>query len=75
MNEELYNDLLTISRRIGNFRELASSESKQPLASRVLMHIAEVDNTTATEFVNEYYNRMDVKFGNGNEINNAFKKK
>ena len=75
MNEDLYNELLTISRRIGNFRELASSESKQPLASRVLMHLAEVDSNTATEFVNEYYSKMDVSVRNGNEINNSFKKK
>lgn len=75
MDDQLYNDLLAISRRIGNFRELASSESKQPLASRVLMHIAEVDSNTATEFVNEYYSKMDVSVRNGNEINNAFKKK
>ena len=75
MDDQLYNDLLAISRRIGNFRELASSESKQPLASRVLMHLAEVDSNTATEFVNEYYSKMDVSVRNGNEINNSFKKK
>ena len=36
MNDDLYEELLNISRRIGNFRELASSESKQPLAVKVI---------------------------------------
>ena len=75
MNEEQYEELLAISRRIGNFRELASSESKQPLAARVLIALSGVDKKIATEFVYEYYNRMDVAFGNGNKINNEFRKK
>ena len=75
MNPEMYDELLTISRRIGNFRELSSSESKQPLAVKVLMAISGIDKRTATDFVYEYYSKMDVSIKNGNEINNSFKKK
>jgi len=75
MNPDVYDELLTISRRIGNFRELVSSENKQPLAIRVLIAISGIDKKTATEFVNEYYNKMDVKFGNGDKITNEFKRK
>lgn len=74
MTEEQYNDLLIYANRIGNFKALVASESKQPLAIRTLKHIADISLKEATEFVEEYYNNMDVKFGNGSKLDNQFKK-
>jgi hypothetical protein len=74
MTEERYNDILVYALRIGNFKTMVASESKRPLAIRTLKHIAEVEQKEATEFVTEYYNNMDVKFGDGNKLSNEFKR-
>jgi len=74
MNEERYNDILVYALRIGNFRNMVASERKRPLAIRTLKHIAEGEQKEATEFVTEYYNNMDVKFGDGNKLSNEFKR-
>ena len=74
MIEERYNDLITYANRIGNFKTLVASESKRPLAIRTLMYIAEIDLKEATEFVAQFYDHMDVKFGNGSKVDNKFKK-
>ena len=71
MNELLYEELLTYANSIGKFKAMVSSESKRPLAVRTLMHVANIDKQLAWDFVNEYYDRMDLKFGNnrtGNEM-------
>jgi len=74
MTEERYNDLITYANRIGNFKPLVASESKRPLAIRTLKYIADIDLKEATEFVAEFYDHMDVKFGSGNKVDNQFKK-
>ena len=74
MTDERYNDLITYANRIGNFKPLVASESKRPLAIRTLMYIADIDLKEATEFVAEFYDHMDVKFGSGNKVDNQFKK-
>jgi len=71
MNELLYEELLTYAKSIGQFKAMVSSESKRPLAVRTLMHVANIDKQLAWDFVNEYYDRMDLKFGGvrlGNEM-------
>ncbi len=71
MNELIYDELLTYAKSIGQFKVMVSSESKRPLAVRTLMHVANIDKQLAWDFVNEYYDRMDLKFGNnrtGNEM-------
>jgi len=60
MNEYTYNELLTYAKSIGRFKQLVSSESKRPLAVRTLMYVANIDKATAWDFVNEYYDRMDL---------------
>ena len=71
MNELLYEELLSYAKNIGQFKAMVSSESKRPIAVRTLMHVANIDKQLAWDFVNEYYDRMDLKFGNnrtGNEM-------
>ena len=71
MNELLYEELLSYAKSIGQFKAMVSSESKRPLAVRKLMHVDNIDKQLAWDFVNEYYDRMDLKFGNnrtGNEM-------
>lgn len=60
MNELQYEELLSYVKSIGQFKQLVSSESKRPIAVRTLMHVANVDKSTAWDFVNEYYDRMDL---------------
>jgi len=71
MNDLQYEELLTYAKSIGQFKQMVSSESKRPLAVRTLMHVANIDKQLAWDFVNEYYDRMDLKFGGvkiGNEM-------
>ena len=60
MNELLYEELLTYANSIGQFKQMVSSESKRPLAVRTLMYVANIDKRMAWDFVNEYYDRMDL---------------
>ena len=60
VNEYTYNELLTYAKSIGQFRQLVSSESKRPIAVRTLMYVADINSRVAWDFVNEYYNRMDL---------------
>jgi hypothetical protein len=71
MNELLYEELLTYANSIGKFKQMVSSESKRPIAVRTLMHVANIPKELAWDFVNEYYDRMDLKsngIGIGNEM-------
>lgn len=60
MNELQYEELLTYAKSIGQFKQLVSSESKRPIAVRTLMYVADVSSRVAWDFVNEYYDRMDL---------------
>lgn len=60
MNELLYEELLTYAKSIGQFKQMVSSESKRPIAVRTLMYVADVSSRVAWDFVNEYYDRMDL---------------
>ena len=60
MNELQYEELLTYAKSIGQFKQMVSSESKRPLAVRTLMYVANIDKRMAWDFVNEYYDRMDL---------------
>jgi hypothetical protein len=63
MNELLYEELLNYAKSIGKFKEMVSSESKRPIAVRTLMYVANINKQMAWDFVTEYYDRMDLKFG------------
>jgi len=69
MNDLLYEELLNYAKSIGKFKEMVSSESKRPIAVRTLMYVANIEKRLAWDFVNEYYDRMDLKFG-GSRIGN-----
>lgn len=73
MNELEYNDIVKLVSSINGFRHLVQVESKRPIAVRLLMTVYNYDKRTAWEFVSEYYDRMDVKFGSKKEIKNMFK--
>ena len=60
MNELQYEELLTYANSIGRFKQMVSSESKRPLAVRTLMYVADINSRVAWDFVNEYYDRMDL---------------
>lgn len=60
MNEMQYEELLTYAKSIGQFKKMVSSESKRPIAVRALMHVANINKQLAWDFVNEYYDRMDL---------------
>ena len=60
MNELLYEELLTYAKSIVQFKQMVSSESKRPIAVRTLMYVADVSSRVAWDFVNEYYDRMDL---------------
>ena len=60
VNELLYEELLTYAKSIKQFKKMVSLESKRPIAVRTIMYVAGVDKRTAWEFVNEYYDRMDL---------------
>jgi len=60
MNELLYEEILNYAKSIGKFKEMVSSESKRPIAVRTLMYVANIDKRMAWDFVNEYYDRMDL---------------
>jgi len=60
MNELLYEELLTYAKSIGQFKQMVSSESKRPIAVRTLMYVADISSRVAWDFVNEYYDRMDL---------------
>ena len=60
MNDLQYNELLTYAKSIGQFKQLVSSESKRPIAVRTLMYVADISSRVAWDFVNEYYDRMDL---------------
>jgi hypothetical protein len=60
MNDLLYEELLNYAKSIGKFKEMVSSESKRPIAVRTLMYVANIEKRLAWDFVNEYYDRMDL---------------
>ena len=60
MNELQYEELLTYAKSIGQFKQMVSSESKRPLAVRTLMYVGDISSRVAWDFVNEYYDRMDL---------------
>jgi hypothetical protein len=60
MNDLLYEELLNYAKSIGKFKEMVSSESKRPIAVRTLMYVANIEKRMAWDFVNEYYDRMDL---------------
>jgi hypothetical protein len=60
MNELQYEEILNYAKSIGKFKEMVSSESKRPIAVRTLMYVANIDKRMAWDFVNEYYDRMDL---------------
>ena len=60
MNEYTYNELLNYAKSIGQFKQMVSSESKRPIAVRTLMYVANISSRVAWDFVNEYYDRMDL---------------
>ncbi len=60
MNELQYEEILNYAKSIGKFKEMVSSESKRPIAVRTLMYVANIDKRTAWDFVNEYYDRIDL---------------
>ena len=60
MNEYTYNELLNYAKSIGQFKQMVSSESKRPIAVRTLMYVADISSRVAWDFVNEYYDRMDL---------------
>ena len=60
MNELQYNELLNYAKSIVQFRQMVSSESKRPVAVRTLMYVADISSRVAWDFVNEYYDRMDL---------------
>jgi len=60
MNELQYEEILNYAKSIGKFKQMVSSESKRPLAVRTLMYVANIDKRMAWDFVNEYYDRMDL---------------
>jgi len=60
MNDLQYEELLTYAKSIGQFKAMVSSESKRPIAVRTLMYVANIDKRMAWDFVNEYYDRMDL---------------
>lgn len=61
MNELQYEELINYTKSIGKFKQMVSSDSKRPIAVRALMHVAHISEALAWDFVNEYYDRMDIK--------------
>ena len=45
---------------IVGFKQMVQSESKRPLAIKTLVHYLGLTEKQAKEFVDEYYNRMDI---------------
>lgn len=60
MNNEQYNDILLHAKTIRRFNEMVSNETTQPTAKKVLRYVAEITDQEATEFINEFYSRMDI---------------
>ena len=60
MNNEQYNDILLHAKTIRKFNEMVSNETTQSTAKKVLKYVAEIDDQTANEFINEFYSRMDI---------------
>ena len=56
-----YNELVKLVSGIPDFKKMVASESKRPIAVRLLMSVAEIDKHSAWEFVNELYSNMDIK--------------
>lgn len=63
MNEERYNELVRLVSGINGFRQMVQAESKQPIAIRLIKYLAQTTEHEAVDFINEYYSRMDLKFG------------
>jgi hypothetical protein len=64
MNEMQYEELCGIVSRIPDFKKLVASESKRPTAVRLLMYLTEIDKKTAIDFVNTYYDAMELSIKN-----------
>lgn len=62
MNDMQYDDLLKVVSNIKEFRGLVQSESKRPIAVRLLKHLAGITEHEAWEFIDDYYANMDISF-------------
>lgn len=60
MTDVKYEELQMYIKSIPKFKKLVSSESKRRVAVNLVKHIANVDSSTAWDFVTEYYSRMDI---------------
>jgi hypothetical protein len=64
MTDFEYEELCGIVSRIPDFKKLVASESKRPTAVRLLMYLTEIDKRTAIDFVNTYYDAMELNIKN-----------
>jgi hypothetical protein len=64
MSQYEYEELCGIVSRIPDFKKLVASESKRPTAVRLLMYLTEIDKKTAIDFVNMYYDNMELNIKN-----------
>lgn len=59
-----YNELSDLVSKIPDFKKLVASESKRPIAIRLLMYLSGIGKKQATEFVNNYYDTMELNLKN-----------
>ncbi len=64
MSQYEYEELCGIVSRIPDFKKLISSESKRPTAVRLLMYLSDIDKKTAIDFINTYYDAMELNIKN-----------
>ncbi len=64
MSQYEYEELCGIVSRIPDFKKLVSSESKRPTAVRLLMYLSDIDKKTAIDFINTYYDAMELNIKN-----------
>ena len=64
MNEYRYNEISELVSKIPDFKKLVASESKRPIAVRLLMYLSDMDKREAIDFVNTYYNAMELNIKN-----------
>lgn len=59
-----YNELVDLVSKIPDFKKLVASESKRPIAVRLLMYLSGIEKKQAIDFVNTYYNAMELNLKN-----------
>lgn len=76
MNDTMeYEDIVKEVAHIEGFKQMVQSDSKRPIAVRVVVKLIGISEHEAWEFIDEYYSRMDINLKRVKVIDGMFERR